>query len=113
MSYVESLDKNLEGGGTLHDFVGFKCPGGAKPKPLKSSWHLHDRVPPPARKERHIFFIDRGNITVARAETLEQAYACILDLGNGRDLSIRPYTITEESLQEDERFKRWKSQHSL
>jgi len=109
-----SLDDKLEGGGTRHDIIGFKCPGGAKPRPLKSSWAMHDRTPPPPRKEKYIFYVDNGDVTVSSADCLEAAYACCVDLAkHGIKASIRPYKITEESLQEDERFKRWKSQHSL
>jgi hypothetical protein len=113
MAFTESLDSPLDSGGTLHDLIGPKHPGGAKPRPLTSSWCLHDRTPPPSRPSRWVFYIDDARTTLAQAATLEDAYRCLLDLGNGPDLTIRPYLITEESLQTEERHRRYKSQHSL
>jgi hypothetical protein len=78
---------------------------------LRSSWHLHERVPPAPRPSRWIFYIDslETGITLAQAETVEQAVACARQLGG----IVRPYEITEENLQEDTAFLKWKEQNSL
>lgn len=103
-----------------HDFIGetenmlCKSPGGRKPAPLKSSWHLHDRFPPPQKKPEFWFAIDDliTTETLCLTKDLETAWmACEKVLHEtGRRAVIRPFVIDEESLQQDTEFRKWKAQ---
>ena len=109
--FTASLDQEFDGGGNLHDIIGEPTQqGGQKPQPMKTSWHMRERVPPPDRKPVTIFFIDRrGGDTIATAKTIEQAMECIREIGDPT-LVLRPYVVTEESLRADEEYSRQERQ---
>ena len=105
-NFIASLDENFEDGGSLHDVVGPSEPGGRKPKPLKSSWHLNERFPAPPRPDVVRYYIDtRGGDTITYADSIELAMECIASLGDPT-LVLRPYVVTEDSLRADEEYSR-------
>jgi hypothetical protein len=109
MAFTLQLDHD-----NAHDFIGPQHPGGAKPRPLTSSWAMNERFPAPPRATKYVFFLDHGDVTVAQANSLEDAYACCVDLQkHGIRASIRPYAITEETLQEDTSFRKYKAQQGF
>lgn len=93
-------------------------PGGHKPRRVKSSWGINERTPPPPRPTKYLFMLDEilpdkstGN-TIARAFSLEDAYACMTALKkeNIRTV-IRPVTIDEKFLQAETSHRKWLAQH--
>lgn len=112
---TESLDQPLSDGcSTLHDLIGPQHPGGAKPKPLKSSWSMNELFQARRREDKLVFFLDVGDNTVGQAKTLQAAYKFCVDLEkHGQIATIRPYTITEETLQEDSILRKFKAQQGL
>lgn len=94
--------------------VKFTCPGGQKPRPLKTSWNMDDRrhAAPPV-KPVTVFYLDTtAGITVGKCSTLKAAYAMQQDQKKqGVRLIVRPYTINEESLAEDREKRKLDSQY--
>lgn len=109
--FMKSMDEEFSEGGSLHDVVGEPTQqGGLKPQPLKSSWHMRDRVPAPDREQQIRYYIDhRGGDTITYADTIWQAMECIAEIGDPT-LVLRPYVITEESLRADEEYSRQERQ---
>ena len=111
MGFMSSMDEEFTDGGNLHDVIGEPTQqGGKKPQPVKTSWHMREREPPPPRPTKTVFFIDeRGGDTVATADTIWQAMECIREIGDPT-LVLRPYVVTEESLRADEEYSRQERQ---
>ena len=88
-------------------------PGGRRPEPLKTTWMMREREVPPPRKTVHVFYLDEisSGTTVAQAADIESAVECMTKLAEHNILTyIRPFTICEESYEEDKLTRRWKAQ---
>ena len=86
-------------------------PGGRKPLPLKSSWHLNERFPLPDRKPVYWFYIDdlQGR-SLCRCKDIETAYEYLESMLPERGV-IRPVCIDEALLEEERQARKKKSQY--
>ena len=86
---------------------------GKSPLPLRSSWNMHERAPLPPRPEKLIYYLDdmSGN-SISQYNTLPDAERARKEFHRcGHKVVIRPFVISEESLQDDTSYRKWKSQH--
>jgi hypothetical protein len=86
---------------------------GKRPLPLRSSWNMHERAPLPPRPEKIVYYLDdmSGN-SISQYNTLPDAERARKEFRRcGHKVIIRPFVISEESLQDDTSYRKWKSQH--
>lgn len=86
-----------------------ESPAGARPRPLTSSWTMHDRQPPPPRKGFKRVYIDRleDGLTICEATDVPAAKALLRSLrGQGIRAMIREEEFDEKRLQEEDRDRR-------
>ncbi len=77
--------------------------GGKKPKPLKTSWMMRNRICPPDRKSIEMIAVDVDDETICMTDCLEKAIStCQAAIECGYNACIRPVVLSEKDFVKEE-----------
>lgn len=90
-------------------------PRGMRPMPLKSSWHLHERFIAPPRKPVYRIYLDDSNgVTLCFVDSKDDLLPAINEMkAAGHEPVVRPYLITDETLETEAQERRKKRQYGM